>query len=366
MKKSSLPVSFKTLVKYKEEGSLCFDSSIQRSANQWSRIQKSMLIHSILGDYIIPSIYLTKESVNGENRLSVLDGKQRLTTVISFVNGEFVLSNKTPDVVVDDVKYEIASKSFSELDADLQSTIMQYRFGTYQLEDCSDEEIEETFSRLNAGTSLSKIQTARPKMGVDLSAFFNQLVAHDFFQVSLNLSLAQMRREDDLLMLITAVMLFENFRYGGFEIKTSASAAECVRFAEYIKNNYSEEKKNDIVSLVEYLDEAFGDEQYKFLRKNNIPVVMYVGLICMEHGISAEDFNDAIVAFFENVPDDYNINSGSGNVKMVKLRKRLSVLLDYIMSEFSESFDAEEKMLLEDNGEVQEDLNEAEDNDITT
>jgi hypothetical protein len=275
----------------------------------------------------------------------VLDGIQRLTTLISFINDEFALHSKCPNVEVDGIIYEIASKKFNELETDLQSAIMQYRFGTYQLEDCSNEEIEETFARLNAGTPLSKIQSARPKMGVELAEFFNELVKHKFFQDSLNLTLAQLRREDDLLMLITSAMLIENLRYNEFEIKTSASAAECVRFAEHIKDNYSDEKRCVIEFLIEYLDKAFGDNQHKFLRKNNIPIVMFIAMICMEHNVEPEDFNVVMREFFDNVPAEYESNSGSGNVKMVKIRKRLSCLLDYVMHEFSDSFSDEEEFI---------------------
>lgn len=345
MRKSSLPVSFKTLLKYRDEGVLSFDSPVQRNNDQWSLLQKSIFIHSVLGDFIVPSIYLIKENYEGNTKLSVLDGKQRLSTLISFIDDEFALHCKCPVVEIEGNMYEIASKRFSELDDDLQSTIMQYRFGTYQLEDCTNEEIEETFARLNAGTSLSKIQTARPKMGVELAEFFNELVKHDFFQTSLNLTLAQLRREDDLLMLITSTMLIENLRYNEFEIKTSASAAECVRFAEYIKDNYSDEKRCVIEYLIEYLDKAFGDNQYKFLRKNNIPIVMFVGMVCMEHNIQPEDFNVVMNEFFEDVPIEYDSNSGSGNVKMVKIRKRLSCLLDFVMNEFSDSFSDEEEFI---------------------
>ena len=84
MRKSSLPVSFKTLLKYRDEGVLSFDSPVQRNNDQWSVLQKSIFIHSVLGDFIVPNVYLTKENFEGITKLSVLDGKQRLSTLISF------------------------------------------------------------------------------------------------------------------------------------------------------------------------------------------------------------------------------------------------------------------------------------------
>lgn len=339
MIKSSLPVALKTLMKYKDAGTLLFDNPVQRAKGQWNNLQMSMLIHSMLADYIVPNIYLSKEVKEGVSYLSVLDGLQRLSSVISFVEDEWILHSKTPAVVIDGVEYKLALKKFSELDEDLKSMILQYRFGTYQLENVTDAEIEETFARLNAGTSLSKIQTARPKLGVDLADFFNKLTQHDFFQKALNLTLAQLRKEDDFLMLITTAMLLEDFYYGEFQIKTSASAAECVRFAEAIKDNYTQDKKDTLELLVNYLDEAFSGSDYKFLRKNNIPIVMYIGLVCLNKGISAKEYEKGVVNFFENEPEAYTEASGVGNVKLIKVKARIRALLDYFFDEYPEKFE---------------------------
>lgn len=332
MQKSSLPVGVKTLFKYYEAKTLDFDNPVQRHAGQWNNLQQSMLIHSILGDYIIPNLYFKKEAKEGTNYLSVLDGLQRLSTVFSFIRDEWVTHAKTPKVSIDGIEYDISLKKFSELEDDIKSAILGYRFTTYQLENCTDEEIEETFTRLNSGTPLSKIQQARPKMGIELADWCNQLVAKDFFQKSANLTVSQLRREDDLLMLITGMMLLDSRYEGGFKIKTSASAAECVRFAESIKNNYPQEKREDMELLVEYLSDAFGGAEYKFLKKNNIPIIIYVAQIAIEHGITENEFLNTVVEFFENdCTEAYKEASGSGNVKMVNVSIRLNELLSYMM-----------------------------------
>lgn len=351
MQKSSLPVGIKTLLKYQEAGTLDFNNPVQRHQGQWNNLQQSMLIHSILGDYIIPNIYLKKEVREGTNYLSVLDGLQRLSTVFAFIRDDWSLHAKTPKVVVDGTEYDIALKTFSELEEDLKSDILGYRFTTYQLENCTDDEIEETFARLNAGTPLSKIQQARPRMGMQMAEWCNNLVAQDFFQKSLNLTVAQLRREDDFLMLVTAMMLLDNRYSDGFAIKTSASAAECVRFSESIKNNYSQEKKEDIELLIEYLNEAFKGAEYKFLKKNNIPIIMYNAQIAIEHGISEDEFLNTVVEFYDkDCTETYLEASGSGNVKMVNINIRLKELLGYIMKSLPKYFEEDLKETAEETG----------------
>ena len=125
-------------------------------------------------------------------------------------------------------------------------------------------------------------------------------------------------------------------------IKTSASAAECVRFSEHIKNNYSQEKKEDIELLVEYLNETFKGAEYKFLRKNNIPIIMFNAQLAIEHGISEEEFLNTVVEFYKNdCTEAYNEASGSGNVKMVNISIRLKELLSYLMQRLPKYFEHE-------------------------
>ena len=193
-------------MKYAQEGKLNWDGPVQRKSGKWNNKQQSLLVHSILADYIVPNLYFAKDE---HGILNVLDGKQRFTTVFSFINDEWRLHASTPEVVLNGEEYDIALKLFSELDADVQSELLGYRFTTYQLENCTEEDIEETFSRLNSGTPLSKIELARPKLGSQLATQFNELTELSFFTDSLNLTKSQRKKEDEFLMLMTITMLLD-------------------------------------------------------------------------------------------------------------------------------------------------------------
>lgn len=345
MKKSTIPQNLKTLKKWFDASTLDLSHPIQRSAGQWNNLQQSLLVHSILSDFIIPPLYLTKEKQGKNTIYHLLEGKQRITSLFDFISDEYSLHPKTPVVILDGKTYDIALRKFSELETELREEILGFFFTIYQIEDATDDEIEESFARLNSGTALSKIQQARPKLGTELADWANKLVATDFFQKSLNLTVSQLRHEDDFLMLITGMMLLDNRSSKGFQIKTSASAAECVRFAESIKNNYSQEKREDIELLVDYLSVAFNGAEYKFLKKNNIPIVMVVGQIAIEHGISEAEFLNTVVEFFENdCSKSYNEASGSGNVKLVNINTRLQELTGYLISALPSYFEDENEI----------------------
>lgn len=94
---------------------LNFDFAIQRDSGQWNAEQKSLLIHSVVSDMIVPTIYLIKENTDDGEIWTVIDGKQRLTNLMIFASNGFKLINKTPNVIVNGKEYKIAGLKYSEL-----------------------------------------------------------------------------------------------------------------------------------------------------------------------------------------------------------------------------------------------------------
>lgn len=83
MNKSTLPVGIKTMIGWKNKGTLTFDNPIQRSGSQWTLLQKSLLIHSILMGYPIPNCYFLKtKDENGNTVYDCLDAT--ITTQASY------------------------------------------------------------------------------------------------------------------------------------------------------------------------------------------------------------------------------------------------------------------------------------------
>ena len=93
---------------------LHWDGAEAMADGQWQSYQKSLLIHSILGDYLIPPIYLVKYKEADETYYEALDGKQRVTSIFEFIEGQYQLHASTPSVMIDGEEYELANKSFVE------------------------------------------------------------------------------------------------------------------------------------------------------------------------------------------------------------------------------------------------------------
>lgn len=341
MNKSTLPVGIKTMIGWKNKGTLTFDNPIQRSGSQWTLLQKSLLIHSILMGYPIPNCYFLKtKDENGNTVYDCLDAKQRLTSVFDFVEGEYELHSATPPCTVDGFEFDLANLSFEELADDLKDEILGCRMSIFCLEDCTDEEVEEIFARLNNSTPLSPIQKCRSIMSTELARWTKEICSMDFFQHSIGLTVAQLRREADLEVLLQSMLLLDS-RHEGYDEWKGISTAEVTKYCKHIRGKYNDDKKLMIMELFEYLGKAFR-EQHKFLKKSNIPMVVVLSKLALENDIKPEKFKVFIDSFSNSVCVDYEENTGSGNVKRAKTEGRLSA----IAKAFADYFDLENANIL--------------------
>lgn len=171
MKKFSVPKTVKKLVKSIKEDKIIFNHPMQRKEEQWTDEQKDLLIHSLLSDYPIPPIYAIDAIEEGSD-YSILDGKQRLTVLASYIKDEWSLGDNVPEVNIDGIEYNIGGLKFSELPGDVRQELEDANLLMYIFKDCMDDEIEEIFYRLNNGTALTKDQKTRVRLGKDLIVFY--------------------------------------------------------------------------------------------------------------------------------------------------------------------------------------------------
>lgn len=319
MNKATLPQGIRQLAKWYEKGTLKFDLPIQRASGQWSLLQKSLLVHSILADYPIPALYLVRYKDN-ETTYQALDGKQRCTSIFEFIHGEYALHASTPNVTIEGTEYELANKLFEELSEDLKDLINGFRFTIYALENATDEEIEEAFARLNASVPLTLIQKARTEMGTDLARWTREMTQLPFFQHAIPLTLAQARRESELEILLQSMLLMDA-KDEGYEYK-AISMREVMKYCRDIRDTYADERKKIILCIVEYLSDAFA-EKHKFLKKTNVPMVFIMADLAMQNDIAPPDFKTFIDNFGGSICVDYDVNMGSGNIKRAKTEGRL-------------------------------------------
>jgi hypothetical protein len=109
----------------------------------------SKLIESVLMEVPIPVIYLAEEK---DGTFSVIDGQQRLTSFLSFINGNFPNGDSFKLTGLKVFK-ELNRKLFSELDKEYQTKIRTTTLHTIVIKKESNEDVKfEIFERLNTGS----------------------------------------------------------------------------------------------------------------------------------------------------------------------------------------------------------------------
>ena len=316
-----------------EKKVLSFDHPIQRKSEQWSDTQKSLLIHSMLANYPVPNIYVLREDsqeLDEKNKpvfnYFVMDGKQRLTSVLSYIWGEFPLDENIPAIIIEDVEYQIAGKYFCDLDEPVQYEIKRYKFEIVAFEECSNREIEEIFFRLNNSTPLTKSQVAKAKVGVEIAELINELLTSKFFTVSCNFSKAQLKASDDQKVLIQSMMLLDTNNVLDFELK-DFSENSILEYSESIRGTYTDKQSNILKSAIQYLTDAF-PEKNKQLRKISIPTLVYMADIAEDKEIKPMYFRQWFEFFTEEdeLMEDYKTFCSTGSTKLEKVQGRLAVM----------------------------------------
>lgn len=111
--------------------------------NVWSEMARSYLIDTILRGKPIPAIYLrtVKNARTGAVRQEVVDGQQRLITVLSYLEDGFPVKKIHND--------DFPDLKFSELPPTAGEEFLTYQFACNFLLDAPDSEVWDIFARLN-------------------------------------------------------------------------------------------------------------------------------------------------------------------------------------------------------------------------
>ena len=143
-------------VSWQRAKTLVLSPSFQRRP-VWKPGAKSFFIDSIARGLPIPKIFLRERRTdlnNLEPKREVVDGQQRIRTVITYIDPKLLIDYKPQrdDFTVQLVhNEELGDKRFSELPHDLKSRILDYQFSVDILPaDTDDREVLQLFARLNA------------------------------------------------------------------------------------------------------------------------------------------------------------------------------------------------------------------------
>lgn len=150
---------------WKKTQSLELSPSFQRRS-VWTKSQKSYFVDTVYRGLPVPIIFL-RERTDVESLSTireVVDGQQRLRTLLSFVSSTSLEDYDERDNFEVQKKHnsEIANKGFAELNERQKKRILAYQFSVHVLQsDTSDAEILSIFARMNSTGSKLNDQELR-------------------------------------------------------------------------------------------------------------------------------------------------------------------------------------------------------------
>ena len=181
-----------------------FDPPYQRMSDVWPLEKRQLLIDSILNGYDVPKLYFheffpSRKVGNRRYKYAIVDGKQRLQSIFSFIDGEFPLAADMGRI--DDSEVRPGGLTYAELARKYPE--LKTRFDGFVLPIVSiltedTELIEDMFSRLNEAIPLNAPEK-RNALGGPVPSTIRKLAKGAFFERKLP---------------------FDNRRYRHFDIAT--------------------------------------------------------------------------------------------------------------------------------------------------
>ena len=125
---------------------LDLDPSYQRRS-VWNQDYKDYFIDTVLNEYPAPAIFIYQEiTPAGVPKVSIVDGKQRLSTLFQFVGNEFPVYEKIKT-------QQFRGKYFKDLKTDKKIEFWGYQFAVEYLPSSDEEIIGNVFDRINRNVS---------------------------------------------------------------------------------------------------------------------------------------------------------------------------------------------------------------------
>ena len=286
--------SVNIFVKRYEKGEINFDNPIQRGI-VWNKVMSSLYIHSLLYDILVyQKPFLVSKKENG---VDILDGKQRGTTLIKYVNNEFALTGlqKEPLIMVDGEPYQINGKFFKQLPDELQWKILDFSIDIAKLENAPVEIEALFFNRSNGGKAMAKIDLARSKnRSIDV---VKEIAQHEIFKA--------MFSDKQLIKLPQDEIVVKTWQALN-ETDPDYSAKHFNDLMEELE--ITDENKQQIMSVYDKVFEAYKNVLIKDKEVSNMIMkkthfLTYIAFV--EQFESVDKLAEWLMLFYGNMPTEY-------------------------------------------------------------
>lgn len=331
-----------------------FEAPYQRDYNVWDDNQKSFLIDTIMKNFPMPPIFLEQkiDDSTGRTRYDVIDGKQRLTALVDFIENKI----KLPETFgKDDYGNELLNgKSFDEIRIiaktdeairDYVSDFWSYVISIEYIENPDNKIVDSIFDRLNRGGERLNPQELRKAKYYD-SIMYQDIanLRKDDFISDLLCNLNKSRLEDVSFITELYLLIKLNRIIDGTEFQIDS-------FFEQLVDDTDEDESKLIISTINQIKEivkyfSLDYDEYKIKGVSHLYAIWYFAYYIHQNKIILEEsLVKRLDDFYRDLRQErkdpktieYHKSMQSASKSKHSRKKRVTSLLGYFDYTFDES-----------------------------
>lgn len=332
-----------------EKDTIKLNPEYQRNGDVWSTEKRQLLIDSILNDYDIPKLYFHVLPFNQKKKtgkeFAVIDGRQRLETILNFVNGDFPLSKdfvylKNPKVRAGGFYYKDLSKHYPQLKVAFESA--ELPITCVETDDL--DLIDDMFLRLNEAVPLNAAEK-RNAIGGPLVGSIKRVAQQNFFtkKVKFSNKRFQFLEVSVRLLFIEHFLMTEDKIYDTKKMFLDA-LVEGYKVQGDLKVNKIE---RTVVEILKGMDSVFADKDSLLRTQGIIPIYYLIFREIVVKKVNINANRKLFLKFMEDVQKnkviaekdirkanydliEFDKMSIQGTNDAGSIRERFRIMLDYI------------------------------------
>ena len=241
MRTSNTTLTSEKIVDMVNKGKMKFDNPVQRQF-VWDDERQSLLISSILNGYIMGAVVADKCGENKNWYYDILDGQQRLTTIVRFMNNELELTGVLP-IEFEDTEYDIEGLTYEELPEELQKEIRTYNILMIYCEGATQAEKAEMFRRLNNGKPITAGQAMVAYLNGNIKV--DEISKHEIFNTLLTTKGLADKKQSMYIAKVWTMLNSESLGDVSFVSKEFRPMIERAKFTD--------EQLDEVASIFDYM-----------------------------------------------------------------------------------------------------------------
>ena len=301
----------------------------------WDTVRKSRLIESFIINIPIPPIFLYEIEYS---KYEVMDGQQRVNTILDYYNDKFSLSGL-------EIWKELNGKKYSELPEDIKAGIdRRYLSAIILLKESSKDIFSEqkmkqfVFERLNTGGLRLENQEIRNAL---YPSKFNDLIIklseNKIFKKLFDIGEERMKNYEMVLRFFT----YKSACYLGISKSTKELLDTYTRIAQKFNSKQVNELKELFENTIKFVYECFGEKAFYNLNRN--PEKMFYDALMIASAIYLENHNFKYTKIEKTINDKkislINENKEFFNGKQTSIKNvqiRVKLILELLEEELRE------------------------------